>query len=86
MERKNQIRTDKRIVCRKICGDYFLLSKDIGNPYLQINELGYFIWRKLVDNCSINSIILQIVKEYEVEYQDCLKDSLLTLLKHIHSF
>lgn len=69
---------EKEFVLREIAGDYILVP--VGNTALDfnglitVNELGAFLWQKLQKDVSVEDLMEEVLKEYEVDETTARED------------
>jgi len=49
------------------------------NGLVTLNELGSFIWEFLEDECSINDLVVEVVNQFNVEFERAQADILIFL-------
>lgn len=72
------MKIEKEFVLREIAGDYILVP--VGktaldfNGLITVNEIGAFLWDKLQEDVSVEDLLAEVLKEYEVDEATARED------------
>lgn len=65
------MKIDKEFVLREIAGDYVLIptGKTVMefNGLATINEVGVFLWNKLIDGATEEELLQAVISEYDID-------------------
>lgn len=67
------VKSDKQVSC-EMEGDAVILHIEDG-VYYELDEVGNFIWQQLDSPVTINEIVDKILTEYDVDREQCEKDT-----------
>lgn len=72
------MKIEKEFVLREIAGDYILVP--VGktaldfNGLITVNEIGAFLWEKLQEDVSVEDLLAEVLKEYDVDEATARED------------
>ena len=61
-----------------IDNEVVMLSIEKGE-YFALNEVASVIWQFIEEPVSVGDLVNQLINEYKVEYEECLRDTLICL-------
>lgn len=80
------MKINKEFILREIADEYILVP--IGTTALQfnglitVNEIGALIWKQLLEEQTIDTIVETILKEYEIDF-DTAKADVLEFIEYL---
>jgi hypothetical protein len=72
---QTKLKRNPAMVTSNIDGEIVMMSVDNGE-YYGLDEIGTRIWNLLENTIAINELVDNLTEEFEVEKEDCTRDTL----------
>jgi hypothetical protein len=68
------VQRNPKLLANQMDGEIVMMSIDNGE-YYGLDEVGSRIWEIMENPVSIHNLVEQLMAEFEVDYDDCLRDT-----------
>ena len=63
---------------REVAGSYVVVATGVlakeFNGIIKLNETGCFLWKRLMENTTVEALVKALTEEYDVSAEDAAKD------------
>lgn len=74
LNKDSQVQRNPKLLANQMDGEIVMMSIDNGE-YYGLDEVGSRIWELMEKPVSIHNLVEQLMAEFDVDYDDCLRDT-----------
>ena len=74
LSQNSQVQRNPKLLANQMDGEIVMMSIDNGE-YYGLDEVGSRIWELMETPVTVHNLVEQLMNEFDVDYDDCLRDT-----------